>query len=108
MVVILCPATRETGATHERIASPFRWTVQAPHWAMPQPYLVPVRPRFSRNTHGSGVDGSTSTLTGLLLTVNEITLTSCNFSCRKRFELDRVDERTRARAGSPELKHRCR
>ena len=30
------------GAWHERIGWPFRCTVQAPHWAMPQPYFVPV------------------------------------------------------------------
>src|SRR5262249_57449149 len=40
---------------------PSTWTVQAPHWAMPQPYLVPVSPIVSRNTHSSGVLGSTST-----------------------------------------------
>src|SRR5271167_4221832 len=28
---------------------------------MPQPYRVPVRPSVSRNTHSSGVSGSTST-----------------------------------------------
>jgi hypothetical protein len=32
----------------ERIAAPSIWTVQAPHCAMPHPYLVPVRPTFSR------------------------------------------------------------
>jgi hypothetical protein len=36
--------------------------VQAPHWAMPQPYFVPVIPRWSRSTHSSGVDGSANTV----------------------------------------------
>ena len=36
--------------------------VQALHWAMPQPNLVPVRPSVSRRTHISGVSGSTSTV----------------------------------------------
>jgi hypothetical protein len=36
------------------------WTVQAPHCAMPQPYLVPVSPTFSRIAQSSGVSGSTS------------------------------------------------
>jgi len=31
-----------------------------PHCAMPQPYLVPVRPTFSRIAQSSGVSGSTS------------------------------------------------
>ena len=46
-----------------RSASPARpsCTVQAPHCAMPQPYLVPVMPSVSRSTHSSGVSGSTST-----------------------------------------------
>ena len=50
-----------TGVEHERSGSPSTCTVQAPHWAMPQPYLVPVRPRSSRRTQSSGVSGSTST-----------------------------------------------
>src|SRR5436190_10657061 len=36
-------------------------TEQAPHWATPQPYFVPVRPTCSRMTHKSGVSASTST-----------------------------------------------
>ena len=51
MVVICLPATGLTGTWHDRVATPSICTVQAPHWAMPQPYLVPVRPSVSRNTH---------------------------------------------------------
>ena len=36
-------------------------TVHVDGIAMPQPYLVPVSPIVSRNTHSSGVLGSTST-----------------------------------------------
>jgi hypothetical protein len=61
MVVIFLPSTALNGTEHERIAMPSTWTVQAPHWAMPQPYLVPVNPIVSRNTQSSGVLGSTST-----------------------------------------------
>src|ERR1022692_2790915 len=43
-------------------------TVHAPHCATPQPYLVPVSPSFSRNTHNSGVSGSISKLRSLPLT----------------------------------------
>src|SRR5258708_33670745 len=62
MVVISLPTTSASGTEHERIATPFTWTVQAPHWAMPQPYLVPVMPSVSRSTHNRGVSDSTSTL----------------------------------------------
>ena len=65
MVVIFLPATALTGMTQERTAAPSMCTVQAPHWATPQPYLVPVRPTCSRMTQSSGVLGSTSTLLGL-------------------------------------------
>ena len=61
MVVICLPAASLTGTPQERIATPSIWTVQAPHCAMPQPYLVPVRPIFSRIAQSSGVSGSTST-----------------------------------------------
>src|SRR5678815_2476984 len=69
MVVIFLPSTALTGMTHERTAVPSMCTVQAPHWAMPQPNLVPVRPTCSRSTHSSGVLGSTSTLVDFPLTV---------------------------------------
>ena len=55
MVVIFLPAAALAGNEQERVATPSTWTVQAPHWAMPQPYLVPVRPTFSRIAQSSGV-----------------------------------------------------
>src|SRR5262249_47026836 len=62
MVTILSVAfTADTGMEHERTRPPLRGTEQAPHWATPQPYLVPVRPTCSRITHSSGVSGSTCT-----------------------------------------------
>src|SRR5204862_7061030 len=60
IVVTWRPATAETGAEHERNVCPSTWTVQAPHCAIPHPYLVPVRPSSSRMTHSSGVFGSPS------------------------------------------------
>ena len=57
--IFLAP-TALIGTEHERVATPSIWTVQAPHWAMPQPYFVPVSPIESRNTQRSGVRGSTS------------------------------------------------
>src|SRR5216684_8892190 len=59
MVVIFLPSAAATGITQERTAAPSRCTVQAPHWAMPQPYLVPVRPTCSRIAQSKGVLGST-------------------------------------------------
>ena len=55
MVVTDLPAAAATGVTQERIALPSRCTVQAPHWAIPQPNLVPFSPISSRITHSSGV-----------------------------------------------------
>src|SRR5882762_11749484 len=51
MVVTFFPATRDSGATQERMALPSRCTVHAPHSAMPQPNFVPVIANESRNTH---------------------------------------------------------
>src|ERR1700730_2510615 len=74
MVVIVLPATALTGSEQERIATPSTWTVQAPHWAMPQPYLVPVMPMVSRNTQSKGVESSTSALWDWPLMDSEIIL----------------------------------
>src|SRR5258705_4199882 len=72
MVVILAPLAALTGIEHERTGRPFMWTVQAPHCATPQPYLVPVRPICSRITQSRGVVGSTSTSWDLPLIVRRI------------------------------------
>ena len=72
MVTIFLPAAAVTGVTHERTGWPSMCTVQAPHWAIPQPYLVPVRSSESRSTHNSGVSGSTSTCCALPLTFRAI------------------------------------
>src|SRR5882762_2747208 len=72
MVVILLPAAALNGVEQDRAAWPFTCTVQAPHSAMPQPYLVPVMPRWSRSTHRRGVSASASTDMGLPLTFRVI------------------------------------
>src|SRR5260370_14887712 len=61
MVVICLPAASLTETPQERIATPSICTVQAPHCAMPHPYLVPVSPTFSLIAQRSGVSASTST-----------------------------------------------
>ena len=60
MVVMLWPATAATGNWQERTATPSRCTVQAPHRPMPQPNLVPVSFKWSRNTHNKGMEGDVS------------------------------------------------
>src|SRR6266487_516105 len=72
MVVILLPAAAPSGVEQDRAGCPFTCTVQAPHSAMPQPYLVPVMPRWSRRTHRRGVSRSASTDMGLPLTFRAI------------------------------------
>ena len=60
MVVISTPGlSDDSGVTHARVGWPSRYTVHAPHSAMPQPYLVPVRFRLSRRIHRSGVSPAT-------------------------------------------------
>src|SRR3954470_23628470 len=73
MVTTSPSCTDEIGVTHERRGWPFRCTVQAPHCATPQPYLVPVSLSSSRKTHSKGVSASTSTLTFLPLTEKLVT-----------------------------------
>src|SRR5262245_39871377 len=84
MVVICFPSAALTGSEQERTASPSTCTVHAPHWAIPQPYLVPVRPTFSRITHNNGVSGSTSTLWDCPLMVRRamVVLIACLISHR--------------------------
>src|ERR1700687_1772475 len=79
MVVICAPATALRGTEQDRVATPLICTVQAPHWAMPQPYLVPVMPSVSRSTHSRGVSGSTSTLWDwpLMMSVGIVLLPLC-------------------------------
>ena len=79
MVVIFSPGpTLATGRTQLRVGTPSMCTVQAPHWATPQPYLVPVRPSCSRSTHSSGVSGSASWLRSRPLTCRFGMGDSCN------------------------------
>src|SRR6516225_4856667 len=65
------------GRRHARTGLPSTCTVQAPHWAMPQPYFVPVMPSTSRNTHSSGVSPPTSTSCLVPLTLIEKVMTFC-------------------------------
>src|ERR1043166_4493324 len=63
------PATSETRVWHDRVAVPARLTVQAPHWPIPHPNLVPVSCRWSRSTQSSGVSAGALTVCLLPLTV---------------------------------------
>ena len=63
MVTTFCAGeTFDSGCTHERTALPSTWTVQAPHWASPQPNSGPLRPRFSRSASRSGMSGSSTVI----------------------------------------------
>src|SRR4029077_14175869 len=88
MVVTFFPCTLETGVMQERAASPLMCTVQAPQSAMPQPNLVPVRSRVSRNTQSSGICGSTLTVVDLPLSVNVVAI--CPLSSAKGNILQQV------------------
>src|SRR5438132_2700714 len=71
IVVTFLPAAADTGIEQERTGCPSRCTVQAPHCAIPQPNLVPVRCSESRSTHKRGVSGAASTSRALPLTTRE-------------------------------------
>src|ERR1039458_9679147 len=66
------PSTADNGVTQERIAWPSKWTVHAPHSAMPQPNLVPGRPATSRTAHNRGIFGSASSVVGLPLSTKDV------------------------------------
>src|SRR5262245_1496987 len=84
MVVTARPCTAPAGSTHERVALPSRWTVQAPHWAMPQPYFVPVRPRTSRRTHKRGMSSGAATSRSSPLTLSFMA-SSRECRCRRKY-----------------------
>ena len=65
MVVTVRSPTALTGSTHDRAGPSPTCTVQAPHWAMPQPNLVPVRPSTSRSTQSSGMSAGHVDVVGL-------------------------------------------
>src|SRR6266536_388027 len=58
-VVIAPLAAADTGTEQERADLPSSSTVQAPHWASPQPNLGPFSSRSLRRTYRSGVSGAT-------------------------------------------------
>src|SRR5437868_10138713 len=69
MVVIFLPTASPMEVWHERTASPFTCTVQAPQSPAPQPNFVPVICNCSRMTQSSGVslDASTDIFRPLIL-----------------------------------------
>src|SRR5258708_6880824 len=70
MVTTARPATSLIAVAQARAAWPSIWTVQEPHWAMPQPYFVPVNPSSSRRYQSSGIDPSPSKACSWPLTRN--------------------------------------
>src|SRR5712691_10903580 len=58
--VVMAPfAAADTGTEQERADLPSISTVQAPHWASPQPNFGPFSSRSLRRMHRSGVSGAT-------------------------------------------------
>ena len=57
---------RPAGLRHRRLARPGArpsiCTVQAPHWPIPQPNLVPLKFRTSLSTQSKGMSAGTSTV----------------------------------------------
>ena len=80
MTTFLPLETALSGTWQERVATPSMCTVQEPHWAMPQPYLVPVMPSVSRSTQSSGVRGSALAWSDLPLTLSTAMAVSCEKS----------------------------
>src|SRR5882762_5559095 len=90
-VVTFLPAAADSGVEQERTGCPSRCTVHAPHWAMPQPNLVPVRWSESRSAHKRGVSGAAPTSRVLPLTMREIMKNllgrAAEWACRLVFDL---------------------
>ena len=51
MVVTELPSAWTARQVHDRTATPSSSTVQAPHWLVSQPILVPVTPRDREKVH---------------------------------------------------------
>jgi hypothetical protein len=60
MLATLRPLATVTGVWQASAGAPSRCTVQAPHWAMPQPNQVPVKPSSSPRYRSSGISVSPS------------------------------------------------
>src|ERR1700677_2147020 len=80
MVVIDLPFASLIAVTQDRVASPSRWIVHAPHAATPQPNFVPVSPRTSRRYQSTGIVGSPSNDCAWPLTCRVIMLPSLSNS----------------------------
>src|ERR1700755_2690663 len=72
MVVICLPSRLAAGVTHARVGLPSTSTVHAPHAATPQPNLVPVSFRASREYQSSGMSAAPSYSTCLPLMLSFI------------------------------------
>jgi hypothetical protein len=70
------PSTVDIGVMQLRRVVPSMWTVQAPHWAMPQPYFVPLSFSKSRMTQSNGVSGSPSKVRSCPLSLKVIMFVS--------------------------------
>src|SRR5690349_2242240 len=89
------PATVPASREQEHSGLPSISTMHAPHCSVPQPNLVPRRPRWSRSTVSSGTVPSHETETERpLMTKSSLPLTPAPFSNALLLDLDAlvVDE----------------
>src|SRR2546426_5160648 len=83
--VVMAPfAAADTGTEQERAGLPPISTVQAPHWASPQPNFGPFSSRSLRRTYKSGVSGATDDtrrVAPFTRNVNSAMISSGGFLC---------------------------
>src|ERR1700730_3603137 len=79
MVMMGWFAAADTGVWQLRTALPFRCTVHAPHWPIPQPNFVPFSFRTSRITHKRGISAGTSTVLDRPFTVRWKAMTAVSY-----------------------------
>src|SRR5258706_415742 len=110
-VVIAAFAATDTGTEQERADLPSSSTVQAPHWASPQPNFGPFSSRSLRRTYRSGVSGATEDtrrVAPFTRNVKSAMISSgqglCACSARRRRALPRSN--ARGRGDSPRLQRK--
>src|SRR5438132_1655791 len=93
------------GLTHDRAARPSIWTVQAPHWATPHPYLVPVRCSSSRSTHSRGMSSAALTVRSVPLIRIVAMALSLSGTARRRARLADASAAYRPLPGDEDRTH---
>src|SRR5215471_14240947 len=74
MVVTVAPSFMTASTRHALTRRPSTSTVQAPHWPWSQPFLVPVRSKWSRSASSKVVHGASSSCFKVPFTVSAIVI----------------------------------